>query len=68
MCEHEWYDVRYEEGDTVGVYAMSPVQAEGMYGSHLVNYVQVELTNSAMDIFTQASATVALCILSLNLF
>ena len=61
-CEHEWYDARYEKGDTVYVWVVA--KAGDAYP--LSNMAEVTL--GAVDMFTQASAAIALCILSLNLF
>ena len=68
-CDHEWYDARYEKGETVTVWAIIPYPVDGG-ASPIVSYdnQRVELINSAVDIFSQASAAIALCILSLNLF
>jgi len=65
-CDYTWYDARYEVGDTVSVWVVST----GAPGEAVSRpYGQTEVTlEGAVDIFTQATATIALCILSLNLF
>jgi len=63
-CDYEWYDARYEKGDTVYVWVVA--KAEDAYP--LTRRAGVTLENGAVDMFTQASAAIALCILSLNLF
>jgi len=68
-CDYEWYDARYEKGDTVTVWSIIPHPINSA-ASPIMGHdsEEVELINSAVDIFSQASAAIVLCILSLNLF
>jgi len=59
-----WYDARYEKDDTVSVWVVSKLFSAYL----LLEQADATLTNGAADMFTQASAAIALCILSLNLF
>ena len=65
-CDYTWYDARYEVDQTVTVWVVS-TGAPGEAVSRLYGKTEVTL-EGAVDIFTQATATIALCILSLNLF
>jgi len=67
-AETPWFDTRYEQMDEVSVYVLAPSRASEYSGSIVVATETVILENGAVDIFSQASAAIALCILSLNLF
>jgi len=60
----DWYDARYEKGDTVTMWVITPISG----GFGWLGETTAELTEGAVDILTQASAAIALCLLSLNLF
>ena len=59
------FDTRYEKMDEVSVFVVAPQPSDGYT---IVATETAILENGAVDIFSQASAAIALCILSLNLF